>query len=182
MGHLAQMPDRLLFFFSRHLVSLFYVISLHQFLNPSSASVRMWHVGPSPCVHLRARLTTFGPSVLSHISTGHVHPSLLDLWWKWWHTCRYRQNWDSLTTARELPTCTFTGPGASNTTKIPREDPQRERKKKSENVGGRGEKKKREILGPPASGSPLGLHFFWVWAPAFLIFIMLLICPFFVHF
>ena len=56
----------------------------------------MWHVGPSPCVHLRTRLTTCGPSVLSHISTGHVHPSLLDFWWKWWHTCRYRQNWDSL--------------------------------------------------------------------------------------
>ena len=31
----------------------------------------------------------------------------------------------SLTTARELQTCTFQGPGASNTTKIPRKDPKR---------------------------------------------------------
>ena len=50
------------------------------------------------------------------------------------------------TTARKLQTCTFEGPGASNTTKIPREDPQRE--KKSENGCGRGGKK-LEILGPP---------------------------------
>ena len=34
----------------------------------------------------------------------------------------------------------------------------------------------------PSSGGPPGLHFFWVWAPTFLIFIMLLICSFFVHF
>ena len=53
------------------------------------------------------------------------------------------------TTARELQTYTFKGPGASNTTKFPREDPQR----KSENGGGRG-KKKREILGGPAEGGP----------------------------
>ena len=33
------------------------------------------------------------------------------------------------TTARELQTCTFEGPGASNTTKIPREDPQRKTKR-----------------------------------------------------
>ena len=33
------------------------------------------------------------------------------------------------TTARELQTCTFEGPGASNTTKIPREDPQRKSEK-----------------------------------------------------
>ena len=72
------MPDRLLFVFSRHLVSPF-----------------LRHL-PSPCVHLRTRLTTFGPKILSHISTGHVHPSLLDFWWKWWHTCRCRQNWNSL--------------------------------------------------------------------------------------
>ena len=30
----------------------------------------------------------------------------------------------------------------------------------------------------PSSGGPRGLHFFWVWAPAFLILIMLLICFF----
>ena len=40
-------------------------------------------------------------------------------------------------------------PAFKNTTKIQREDPQRE--KKSENGGGRG-KKKREILGGPAEG------------------------------
>ena len=73
-----------------------YVISLHQFLNPSSASVRMKYVGPTPCVHLCTRLTTFRPSVLSHVSTGYVHPPLLNLWWKRRHTCRYRQNWNSL--------------------------------------------------------------------------------------
>ena len=53
------------------------------------------------------------------------------------------------TTTRELQTCTFEGSGASNTTKFPREDTQRERQKKSEISGGSGEKKKREILGPP---------------------------------
>ena len=50
-------------------------------------------------------------------------------------------------------TCTFEGPGASNTTKIPREDPQRE--KKNENGGGRG--KKARNFGPPPFG-PLGPH------------------------
>ena len=87
------------------------------------------------------------------------------------------------------PNVPLEGPGASNTTKIPREDPrERERAKM-----GAGEGKKREILGPPPSsphaagphpsgGGPPGLHFFAVWAPAFLIFIMLLICFFFVHF
>ena len=34
----------------------------------------------------------------------------------------------------------------------------------------------------PSSGGPPGLHFFWVWAPTFLIFNMLLVCSFFVHF
>ena len=58
----------------------------------------------------------------------------------------------SHTTARELQTCTFQGPGASNTTKIPRKDPQEnERRKKT--VAGEG-KKKREILGPPPFGAP----------------------------
>ena len=78
------------------------------------------------------------------------------------------------TTARELQTCTFERPGASNTTKIPREDPQRG-KKRTNFVAGEG-KKKREILGPHRSGPhpsgphpsgphPSGPHFFWVWAP-----------------
>ena len=39
------------------------------------------------------------------------------------------------TTARELQTCTFKGPGASNTTKFPREDPQRERKRAKMGAG-----------------------------------------------
>ena len=52
-------------------------------------------------------------------------------------------------------TCTFEGPGASNTTKIPREDPQRE---KGTKMGAR-EGKKREILGPhPLGPHPLGPH------------------------
>ena len=42
------------------------------------------------------------------------------------------------TTTRELQTCAFDGPGASNTTRIPREDPQRE--EKNEFCGGRGKK------------------------------------------
>ena len=36
----------------------------------------------------------------------------------------------SHTTARELQTCTFHGPGASNTTKIPRKDPKREKEER----------------------------------------------------
>ena len=47
---------------------------------------------------------------------------------------------------RALQTCTFDGPGASNTTKIPREDPQEMEERMK--IVGRG-KKKREILGPP---------------------------------
>ena len=54
------------------------------------------------------------------------------------------------TTARELQTCTFQGPGASNTTKIPRKDPQ-EREKKNENEGGRG-KKSAKFWAPHPSG------------------------------
>ena len=49
-----------------------------------------------------------------------------------------------------VQTCTFEGPGASNTTKIPREDPQRERKRTK--MGAGEGKKKREILGPHPSG------------------------------
>ena len=48
------------------------------------------------------------------------------------------------TTARELQKCTFEGPGASNTTKIPREDPEREKKAKME----AGEGKKAHTSGP----------------------------------
>ena len=55
----------------------------------------------------------------------------------------------SHTTARELQTCTFQGPGASNT-KIPRKRP-KEREKRIKKVAGDG-KKKREILGPHPSG------------------------------
>ena len=43
------------------------------------------------------------------------------------------------TTARELQTCTFWGPGASNTTKFPREDPQ-EREERMKIVAGEGKK------------------------------------------
>ena len=55
------------------------------------------------------------------------------------------------TTARELQTCTFQGPGASNTTKIPRKDPQeREKERKWRRERG----KKSEILGPAPFGAP----------------------------
>ena len=59
----------------------------------------------------------------------------------------------SHTTARELQTCTFERPGASNTTKIPRKGPTREGEK-NKNCGGR-RKKKRKILGPHRSGPTL---------------------------
>ncbi len=51
------------------------------------------------------------------------------------------------------PNVKISGPGASNTAKIPRKDPQ-ERGRKKEHCGGRG-KNMREILGPP----PFGAHF-----------------------
>ena len=73
----------------------------------------------------------------------------------------------SHTTARELQTCTFHGPGASNTTKIPRKD-KKERERRKKIVAGKG-KKKREILGPPPHPSglhPSGLHL--LGAPLFL--------------
>ena len=53
------------------------------------------------------------------------------------------------TTARELQTCTFEGPSASNTTKIPREDPQ-EKEERMNIVAGEG--KKEQNLGGPAEG------------------------------
>ena len=52
----------------------------------------------------------------------------------------------------ELQTYTFDGPGASNTTKKPREDTMRGRKSE---IGGGETEKKREILGPPPFGAPL---------------------------
>ena len=59
------------------------------------------------------------------------------------------------TTAREIQTCTFERPGTSNTTKILREDPQRE--KKITNFAAGDGKRKREILGPPPFGAPKGV-------------------------
>ena len=58
----------------------------------------------------------------------------------------------SHTTARELQTCTFQGTGDSNTTKIPRKDPQRE---KEERKLGREEEKKSAKFSAP---HPSGLH------------------------
>ena len=54
------------------------------------------------------------------------------------------------------PRCTFEGPGASNTTKIPREDPPKK---------GAGEGKKARNFGPPPLRAPTrsGPHFFMVW-------------------
>ena len=64
------------------------------------------------------------------------------------------------TTARELQTCIFEGPGASNTTKIQREDTQRG-KKRTKFVAGEG--KKARNFGPPTlrASNPSGPH--WVW-------------------
>ena len=71
----------------------------------------------------------------------------------------------SHTTTRELQTCTFERPGATNTTKIPRKRPKERAKRLKKTVAGEGTKK-REILGPHPSGPhPSGPHFFWVWAP-----------------
>ena len=94
--------------------------------------------------------------------------------------------------ARELQTFTFKGPRASNTTKIPREDPQRERKKRK---WGRERKKKREILGLPPSAPrppllraspfgrrPSGLPLFRGLGPYVPHYIILLIFFFYVHF
>ena len=55
-------------------------------------------------------------------------------------------------TTRELQTCTFERPAASNTTKIPREDPQRG-KKRTNFAAGQGKKKARNF-GPPTLRAP----------------------------
>ena len=82
--------------------------------------------------------------------------------------------------SQRAQTCTFEGPGASNTTKIPREDPQR--KREQTNMGsGRGKKKNAKFWAPHPSGPhPSGVdpsgphpsephpskpHLFWVRAP-----------------
>ena len=59
----------------------------------------------------------------------------------------------SHTTARELQTCTFQGPCASNTTKIPRKRP-KDRGKRIKNCGGRGKKKSAKFWAPPPFGAP----------------------------
>ena len=53
------------------------------------------------------------------------------------------------TTTRELQTCTFQGPGALNTTKIPREDPKRGKKERKKLVA---REENRKILGFHPSG------------------------------
>ena len=60
------------------------------------------------------------------------------------------------TTTRELQTCTLEPPGASNTTKIPREDPRREEKRTNYEAGEG--KKSANFL----ALHPSGPHFFWV--------------------
>ena len=56
------------------------------------------------------------------------------------------------TTARELQTCTFEGSGASNTTKIPREDTQRDTKR-AKMGSGKG-RKSAKFWAPPPFGPP----------------------------
>ena len=65
------------------------------------------------------------------------------------------------TTTRELQTCTFQGPGASNTTKIPRKDPQ-ERERRMKIVVGEGIESAKfwapHHSGPPFGAPPFGAH------------------------
>ena len=61
----------------------------------------------------------------------------------------------SHTTTRELQTRTFERPGASNTTKIPREDPERG-KKRTNLVAGEWKKKARNFGPPPFWVPPFG--------------------------
>ena len=69
------------------------------------------------------------------------------------------------TTTRELQTCTFQGPGASNTTKIPRKDPKkREERKKIVVVEGKKARNFGPFRAPPFRAPPFGPHFFQVWA------------------
>ena len=92
--------------------------------------------------------------------------------WALWLSCE-----TSHTTTRELQTRTCERPGASNTTKIPREDPQRGKKRTNFAAG---EGKKARNFGPPTLRAPnlrpplflgLGPHPFgaqplrapWVW-------------------
>ena len=55
------------------------------------------------------------------------------------------------TTTRELQTCTFQGLGPSNTTKIPRKDPKREKEERKIVAGGG---KKARNFGPPTLRGP----------------------------
>ena len=76
--------------------------------------------------------------------------------WHEMHTLRdifFHASWPPgfHTTTGELHTCTFEGPGASNTTKIPREHTQRERQKERKWSGR--VKKESEILGLPPFGA-----------------------------
>ena len=73
------------------------------------------------------------------------------------------------TTTRELQMCTFERPGASNTTKIPREDTQRGKKRTNFAAGEGNKSAKFWPLPPPLptlrASHPSGPHFFWVWGP-----------------
>ena len=68
------------------------------------------------------------------------------------------------TTARELQTCTIQGPDVSNTTKIPRKDPKRQKEKRK--LWREKGKKKARNFGPPPFWAPpfWAPHFFSVWA------------------
>ena len=95
----------------------------------------------------------------------------------------------SHTTARELQTCTFERPGASNTTKIPREDPQRG-KKRTNFAAGQGKKSAKfgppplrgpTLRGPPFPGSgphPSGSHPSHPSGPKRVLFFHVLFCLF----
>ena len=59
-------------------------------------------------------------------------------------SCFFFSLWVKPRRLARAQTCTFEGPGASNTTKIPREDPQREREKKRHEKTPRQRKKERK--------------------------------------
>ena len=93
-------------------ISLFFSLLLPQisffFLSLGVVSLNFFSAGTLKCAHLGSRAVVWNPG-------GPTRPG--------------RRG--SHTTARELQTCTFHGPGASNTTKIPRKDPKREKEERN---------------------------------------------------
>ena len=93
-------------------------------------------------------------------------PFKLRVWASLGSFCEPRRLWGSPafhTTTRELQTCTFHAPGASNTTKIPREDPQRDTKRAK--WWQEREKKSAKFWASHPSGPHPSGPFFWFGPP-----------------